>query len=41
MKKLFVTILSGIGILAAGAASTACVAILVDEPDMPAAMIEA
>lgn len=40
MKKLLAMVLSGVGILAAGAASAACVAILVDEPKMPKSMLE-
>ena len=40
MKKLLAMILSGVGILAAGAASAACVCIVVDEPEMPKSMIE-
>lgn len=40
MKKLFAMILSGVGILAAGAASTACLVVLMDEPEMSSKMIE-
>lgn len=40
MKKLFAMVLSGLGIIAAGAASSACLMIVVDEPEMPKAMIE-
>lgn len=40
MKKLLAMVLSGVGILAAGAASAACVMIIVDEPEMPKEMIE-
>ena len=40
MKKLFAMILSGVGILAAGAASTACLFVLMDEPEMSKRMIE-
>lgn len=40
MKKLLAMVLSGIGIIAAGAASAACVMFVVDEPEMPKAMIE-
>lgn len=40
MKKLFAMILSGVGILAAGAASTACLIVFMDEPEMSNKMIE-
>ena len=40
MKKLFAMILSGVGILAAGAASMACPIIVLDEPEMSKKMIE-
>lgn len=40
MKKLFAMVLSGLGILAAGAASAACVFIVLDEPEMSKEMIE-
>ena len=40
MKKLFAMVLSGIGILAAGAASSACMVVLMDEPEMSKSMIE-
>ena len=40
MKKLLAMILSGVGILAAGAASTACLMLVLDEPQMPKEMIE-
>ncbi len=40
MKKLLAMILSGVGVLAAGAATTACVIVLIDEPAMPNKMIE-
>ena len=40
MKKLLAMILSGIGLLAAGAASAACVILVVDEPEMSKSMIE-
>jgi lipoprotein len=40
MKKLLAMILSGVGVLAAGAATTACVIVLIDEPSMPNKMIE-
>lgn len=40
MKKLLAMVVSGLGILAAGAASAACVAFIIDEPEMPKEMIE-
>ena len=40
MKKLFAMLLSGVGILAAGAATTACIWLVLDEPEMPKEMIE-
>lgn len=40
MKKLFAMVLSGIGVLAAGAATTACALIILDEPEMSKSMIE-
>ena len=40
MKKLLASVLAGVGVLAAGAASAACVLLVVDEPEMPKAMIE-
>lgn len=40
MKKLLAGILSVIGVAAAGAASTACVMLVLDEPTMPKSMIE-
>jgi len=40
MKKLFAMILSGVGILAAGAASVGCAIIVLDEPEMSRSMIE-
>ena len=40
MKKLLAMVLAGVGVLAAGAASAACLMIVVDEPEMPKAMIE-
>ena len=40
MKKLLAMILSGVGILAAGAASAACLCIVLDEPEMSKEMIE-
>ena len=40
MKKFLAMLLSGVGILAAGAASSACIFVVVDEPEMPKCMIE-
>lgn len=40
MKKLFAMILSGVGILAAGAASIGCAILIFDEPEMSSKMIE-
>ena len=40
MKKLLASVLAGVGVLAAGAASAACVFIVLDEPEMPKAMLE-
>ncbi len=40
MKKLFAMAVSGLGILAAGAASTACLFLILDEPEMSKEMIE-
>ena len=40
MKKLLASVLAGVGVLAAGAASVACVMIVFDEPEMPKAMLE-
>ena len=39
MKKLLAMILSGVGIIAAGAASAACIAFVFDEPKMPKSML--
>ncbi len=40
MKKLLAKLLAGVGLLAAGAASTACLVFVIDEPEMPKCMIE-
>ncbi len=40
MKKLLAMVLAGVGVLAAGAASVACVFLAIDEPAMPKSMIE-
>ena len=40
MKKLFAMVLSGIGVLAAGLGTTACMFVLMDEPEMNKSMIE-
>ena len=40
MKKLLAMVLSGVGIIAAGFASTACAMFILDEPEMSKEMIE-
>lgn len=40
MKKLLAMVLSGVGIIAAGAASAACLVLVLDEPEMSKEMIE-
>ena len=40
MKKFLAMLLAGVGVLAAGAASTACMLIVFDEPEMPKSMLE-
>ena len=40
MKKILAMVLAGVGILAAGAASTASVFYVLDEAEMPKAMLE-
>lgn len=40
MKKLLAMVLSGVGVIAAGAASTACIMFMLDEPEMSKEMIE-
>ena len=40
MKKLLAMLLSGVGLIAAGAASTACLVLVLDEPEMSKNMIE-
>ena len=40
MKKLLAMLLAGVGVLAAGAASTACLFFVFDEPEMPKSMIK-
>lgn len=40
MRKLLAMVISGLGILAAGAASAACLMIVLDEPEMSKEMIE-
>ena len=40
MKKLFAMAITAIGVFAAGAASMGCVMGYLDEPKMPAKMIE-
>lgn len=39
MKKLIAMALAAVGVIAAGAASAACVAIIFDEPEMPKSML--
>ncbi len=39
MKKLLSMALAAIGVVAAGAASAACVVIVIDEPTMPKSML--
>ena len=40
MKGLFIAIVSAVGALVAASASTGCLYIFVDEPQMPKTMIE-
>ena len=40
MKKVLASLLAGVGILAAGAASAACLMFIIDEPEMPKSMIK-
>lgn len=40
MRKLLAMVISGLGILAAGTASAACLMIVLDEPEMSKEMIE-
>ena len=40
MKKVLAYALAGIGVLAAGAASAACLMFIIDEPEMPKSMIK-
>ena len=40
MKKLLAMVLSGVGLLAAGVGSAACIAFVLDEPKMSKTMIE-
>ena len=40
MKKLLAMLLSGVGLLAAGAANAACIILVLDEPEMSKTMIE-
>lgn len=39
MKKLIAMALAAVGVIAAGAASAACIAIIFDEPEMPKSML--
>ena len=40
MKKVLAMLLAGVGVLAAGAASAACLCFVLDEPTMPKSMIK-
>ncbi len=40
MKKLLAMALVAIGVAAAGAATTACFIIMIDEPEMPKSLIK-
>jgi cyclic lactone autoinducer peptide len=39
MKKFIAMALAALGVIAAGAASTACVLMIFDEPEMPKSML--
>lgn len=39
MKKFLAMALATLGVIAAGAASTACLALIFDEPEMPKSML--
>ena len=39
MKKFIAMALAAVGVIAAGAASAACVALIFDEPEMPKSML--
>lgn len=39
MKKFFAMALAALGVIAAGAASAACVVYVIDEPTMPKSML--
>lgn len=39
MKKIIAMLLAVLGVVAAGAASTACLAFVLDEPTMPKSML--
>lgn len=39
MKKLLASVLAGVGVLAASAASVACCFAVLDEPEMPKSML--
>jgi len=39
MKKFLAMALAALGVVAAGAASTACVLMIFDEPEMPKSML--
>ena len=40
MKKFLAMLITGVGVLAAGAASAACILLVLDEPEMSKEMIE-
>ena len=40
MKKVLASLLAGVGVLAAGLGSTACLWIVFDEPEIPKSMIK-
>lgn len=39
MKKFIAMALAAVGVIAAGAASAACIALIFDEPEMPKSML--
>lgn len=39
MKKFIAMALAAVGVIAAGAASAACIVIVLDEPEMPKSML--
>lgn len=40
MKKYFAMALAGLATIAAGAASAACIVVIIGEPEMPKSLIE-